>query len=325
MRYIRERPFIKWPKEFLFNDLVIEDLRDGSRNMKAVLVGAADGKRDVNGPFREAFLHCVEAAGENLDIKSLEKLNTKSEKHIHKAGKEIADYWKNRVDLSSLALDEYSYEDYTRYRPYTTEELQLMIPRGVAKNDLPCFLIYGLLEKGHILLTIQEGMTLKEAFDALLSTFLFVQGRINDEISVLRMSIESELKMAGQVLEEEFNKEVDKILNSKGAELFSFDYFKEFFLEVYPIFSERPSGSLTNASENTQASERLLPLIQHLTIKEKEVIKFMVQGLALREIAEQLMLVPRSVDTIYNNLRLKLRLTRKREIINFAHMVGLVD
>ncbi|OEK04031.1 hypothetical protein [Roseivirga misakiensis] len=194
MRYIKDQGVFR-SSQSDFLRYVIEDLRDGSRKIKVVLVGASDYERDVNGSFRDDYTYYVSSSNENLFIGPLEKHNYPfgPEKYYNKKGEEVRDYWETRVDSSGY----YHYCDrsYDFYRPYTSAELTQMLPRGVDENKLPCFLIYRILEKGHILIPIPDEMSLKEVFDPLLKTLLHVNGKIDAEVSELRKFIALELEM----------------------------------------------------------------------------------------------------------------------------------
>ncbi len=78
---------------------------------------------------------------------------------------------------------------------------------------------------------------------------------------------------------------------------------------------------------STQRKERELDedLISSLTAREKEVLQRIAQGLTSAEIAKQLFLSPRTVDTHRANIMHKLRIHNATALVRFAYDKGLVD
>jgi len=252
----------KRKEQTTFNDYVTAHLKDASRGMKAVLVGAADGKMKINEEFRDDYHRYVKAAASNLNFSVLEKTN-------QGWGKKYLDYWADQLDKHHNVA--YQLLGYTRSMPYTTKELKQILPRDVKKEGLPCFLIYRNLVQGHIAIPIPDDVSPQSVFEAILETLLHVKKDIEQETLALRALIASQLEVVepfgpyayepgsqarmkealarsrakkvsepialapGQVLKEDLLNEVDRIFQFKGAELTSFDYFKEKFLEAYPV------------------------------------------------------------------------------------------
>jgi len=362
LRYIKD-VFRSSESDFLRH--VIEDFRDGSRKIKVVLLGASDDERDVNGSFRDDYKYYVSNSDDNLFIGPLEKppYPFGPEKYYNKKGEEVHNYWETRLDSAGY----YRYRDrsYDFYRPYTSAELAQMIPRGVNENELPCFLIYRVLEKEHILIPIPDDMSLKEVFDPLLKTVLHVNEKIDAEVSELRKFIALELEMVpyngayaskpgskarmkevldraralkegkpispptkqelkpGQVNKEDFDKEVESILAFRGAKLLSFDYFKKQFLTYYPDFQNGSDHLLLDQSIENEAYRSVL--MERLTKRDIEVLKLIAQRKTVHEIADALMMVRFTVDTLRKNMIRKLELEGLKELYRFSTLVSFED
>ena len=79
------------------------------------------------------------------------------------------------------------------------------------------------------------------------------------------------------------------------------------------LLSEKP------ATSNIEYS----PLIQTLSEREKEIIQWVAKGMSNKEIAKQLFISPRTVDTHRSNIMRKLDVHNVAGIIRFAFQNGL--
>ncbi len=67
------------------------------------------------------------------------------------------------------------------------------------------------------------------------------------------------------------------------------------------------------------------PLLNELTVREKEVIKYISQGLTNIQVGEKLFISPRTVDTHRTNIMKKLNVHNVASLIRFAFQNGLTS
>jgi two-component system response regulator NreC len=67
------------------------------------------------------------------------------------------------------------------------------------------------------------------------------------------------------------------------------------------------------------------PLLQELTNREKEIIKYISQGLTNVQVGEKLFISPRTVDTHRTNIMKKLEIHNVASLIRFAFQNGLTS
>ena len=61
-----------------------------------------------------------------------------------------------------------------------------------------------------------------------------------------------------------------------------------------------------------------------LSLREKEILQFLVEGYSNKEIAEKLFISPSTVNTHRSNLMSKLGLSTRRELIQYARQRGII-
>ena len=74
---------------------------------------------------------------------------------------------------------------------------------------------------------------------------------------------------------------------------------------------------------NTLSFKQKSPLVAQLTSREKEIIKYLTQGLTNVQIGEQLFISPRTVDTHRTNIMKKIEVHNVASLIRFAFQNGL--
>ncbi len=67
------------------------------------------------------------------------------------------------------------------------------------------------------------------------------------------------------------------------------------------------------------------PLLEELTTREKEVIKYISQGLTNSQVGEKLFISPRTVDTHRTNIMRKIEVNNVASLIRFAFQNGLTS
>ncbi len=92
---------------------------------------------------------------------------------------------------------------------------------------------------------------------------------------------------------------------------------------------ERPCISPTISEESLAAYARRLAdgnadSLQLLTLREKEIMVLTAQGLSSAEIARQLFISPRTVETHRTNLMKKIGVRNQKEMVRFAVQRGLI-
>lgn len=115
------------------------------------------------------------------------------------------------------------------------------------------------------------------------------------------------LKASGYLLKNSVNGELHKALNH----VFNSD---EFYL---------PQGLLKQKLENETYRDEFIEKM-HLTAREVEIIRLVVEGKSAKEIADQLFLSLHTVDTHRRNVLVKLKLKNIADLVRFAFENHLV-
>lgn len=149
--------------------------------------------------------------------------------------------------------------------------------------------------------------------------------------------VKKEQELQGRVAPENVYETVNEIFEVEGKKLEGFDYFKKQFLTFYPDFQNGSDHLLPgDNSFHTQLSGMAVGknienevyrsiLMERLTKKDIVVLKLIAKGKTTEEIADELMLVRFSLDTIRKNLLLKLGLKYSIQLVRFAEVAGLTD
>lgn len=74
-----------------------------------------------------------------------------------------------------------------------------------------------------------------------------------------------------------------------------------------------------------QSQETLDDALHHLSTREREVLQLCAEGLTVGEIAEKLVLSPRTVETHRGNVMRKLSLRNQTELVRFALRRGIIE
>ena len=90
---------------------------------------------------------------------------------------------------------------------------------------------------------------------------------------------------------------------------------------LYPATVQRLLGEYMREAEAGQAGDSYA----RLTEREREVLKLTAEGYTNREIAERLVLSPKTVDTYRERIMEKLGLSHRWELVQFALRKGLLD
>lgn len=90
---------------------------------------------------------------------------------------------------------------------------------------------------------------------------------------------------------------------------------------LYPTTVQRLLGEYMREAEEGEANDSY----QRLTEREREVLKLTAEGYTNREIAEKLVLSPKTVDTYRERIMEKLGLNHRWELVQFALRKGLLD
>lgn len=76
-----------------------------------------------------------------------------------------------------------------------------------------------------------------------------------------------------------------------------------------------PNGYISFRGKNQPLNTEIEPF--DLTMREKQIIKLISKGLTSKEIADQLFLSKKTIDYYRSNIRLKLNITKKSDLITF--------
>lgn len=90
---------------------------------------------------------------------------------------------------------------------------------------------------------------------------------------------------------------------------------------LYPSAVQTLMGTYMQDVATGQASDSY----GRLTEREREVLKLTAEGYTNREIAERLVLSPKTVDTYRERIMEKLGLSRRSELVRYALQKGLLD
>lgn len=66
-------------------------------------------------------------------------------------------------------------------------------------------------------------------------------------------------------------------------------------------------------------------LIEKLTPREREIVQLLAEGKGRNEIARMLTISPKTVDRHRENLKAKLRIRKKTDILHFARVMGIIN
>jgi LuxR family transcriptional regulator, transcriptional regulator of spore coat protein len=61
-----------------------------------------------------------------------------------------------------------------------------------------------------------------------------------------------------------------------------------------------------------------------LTVREKQVLELIAQGLSAKEVAQEIDIAPRTVERHIENIRLKLRARNRTHMVTLALEIGLL-
>lgn len=93
---------------------------------------------------------------------------------------------------------------------------------------------------------------------------------------------------------------------------------RNYFEKLNPKLSEEDGGRSKLSGENN----RELP---KLSMRERQVLALIAQGLSFKEIGEKLFISPRTVESHKNNLLAKLDLNNLIDLVKFAMRTNLID
>ncbi|OEK06507.1 response regulator transcription factor [Roseivirga misakiensis] len=161
------------------------------------------------------------------------------------------------------------------------------------------------------------------------------QARMQETFAHVKEKKAQELQ--GKIAPEKVYETVNEIFKMEGKSLESFDHFKKQFLTYYPDFQKGTDHLLPGdnsyytelrgaaVGKNIENEAYRSALWEHLTRRDIEVLKLLAKGKTIQEIADALMLVRFSVDTLRKNLLGKLHLEHTKDLIHFAKLAGLDD
>lgn len=130
------------------------------------------------------------------------------------------------------------------------------------------------------------------------------------ESSIIKSLIEIGVKgyMLKTIPSEELLQAIKNIYNGK-------EYFN----------SDVTKALLTEDSSSFHKYKKTSPLVEDLTAREKEIIKYISQGLTNIQIGEKLFISPRTVDTHRTNIMRKIDVHNVASLIRFAFQNGLIS
>lgn len=133
---------------------------------------------------------------------------------------------------------------------------------------------------------------------------------MHQESSIIKNLIEIGVKgyMLKTIPSEELLQAIKNIYN--GKEYFSSDVTK---------------ALLTEDSSGFHKYKKTSPLVEDLTTREKEIIKYISQGFTNIQIGEKLFISPRTVDTHRTNIMRKIDVHNVASLIRFAFQNGLIS
>lgn len=255
------------PRTRTYLDFVTDSLPYSKfdRSLKAVIIPCLDNNRRFGHHLRTNYHRLVRAADSVMKLNILEKENTDQ-------NTAFLDYWQSNL-ISPEQFEVYRFLGYCSYIPCSQNEINSIIGKTLEIQKFPGLLLYRSLDEGYILLTIDKGVS--RFFEPLLRTIWKVNAVIKSEIHELKASIESKIElvelppfqskpgsrarmqealaMARETKKQELNgkiasqnvyAEVDRIFQTEGKELVSFDYFRGKFLNWYEFFKQRRTNGL---------------------------------------------------------------------------------
>lgn len=89
--------------------------------------------------------------------------------------------------------------------------------------------------------------------------------------------------------------------------------------------SDVTKALLSNKTSNSFGYKKKSPLVDELTNREKEITKYISQGLTNIQIGEKLFISPRTVDTHRTNIMRKINVHNVASLIRFAFQNGLTS
>ena len=93
--------------------------------------------------------------------------------------------------------------------------------------------------------------------------------------------------------------------------------------EIY--LSATVSQVLVREFLKTDPSPEVSRLIEKLTPREREVVQLLAEGKSRGEIAQTLLISPKTVDRHRENLKSKLNICKEKDFLHFARVMGIVD
>ncbi|GGH75674.1 two-component system response regulator NreC [Pullulanibacillus pueri] len=90
---------------------------------------------------------------------------------------------------------------------------------------------------------------------------------------------------------------------------------------LYPTAAKQLVTGLIQTSDETDGFESL----EQLSAREREILVLIAKGFSNKEIADQLFISVKTVETHKRHIMEKLGLTKRHEIVNFALKRGLLD
>ena len=101
---------------------------------------------------------------------------------------------------------------------------------------------------------------------------------------------------------------------------------KQIFVGKEYFNADVTKALISNTNSSTfQTTSNKSPLLDGLTSREKEIIKHIAKGLTNGQIAEQLFISPRTVDTHRTNIMRKIGVHNVASLIRFAFQNGLTS
>ena len=82
---------------------------------------------------------------------------------------------------------------------------------------------------------------------------------------------------------------------------------------------------MTSIIKNKQSEEKIHKMYSTLSLREQEVLQMIVKGHSLTEIAGELLISIKTVDTYKTRIFNKLNLTKKSELVEFVNKHNLID
>ena len=107
--------------------------------------------------------------------------------------------------------------------------------------------------------------------------------------------------------------------------------FDELLIALDAIKKDRPYLSpavlqpVFNSYLQSTPAASAIATYNKLTVREKEVFNLLLKGDSRSQVAESLVISPKTVDRHRSNLLSKLKLRKEAEIIQFARLIGLND